>query len=430
VSIVNARLAVSAEARSYLDAVDGLGYCGRSQKAERHGMPVHKIDVTHVGSLPRGDELTPLLLAKDHGKPYDAAEFERVVQASIADAVKRQVASGVTIVSDGELGKVGYSTYITERLEGFGNAHIERKPALDLAPHPALVKKLAGIMGRQEFVRAACVGPVRLKTLEPAKADVRRFKLALERHGTSVRASSGATNQSRVRAFMNAASPGLITAFQPNTFYPTHEVYLADLVAAMRPEYETIVDAGFDLQLDCPDLAMSRHTGYQDLDEAAFLKLIQANVEALNAATAKIPADRMRMHICWGNYEGPHDHDIPLEKIMGVVLKARPATILFEAANPRHEHEWIVWRDAKLPSDKVLAPGLIDTCSNYVEHPELIAQRIERYVAIVGMDRVIASTDCGFGTFAGYGKIDPDVTWKKLAALRAGADIAASRLAR
>ena len=396
-------------------------------------VPPHHIHVTHVGSLPRTDELTPLLLAKDHGKPYDAAEFERVVQAAIDDGVRRQVAAGVSIVSDGELGKVGYSTYVTERLEGFGSAHIERKPALDLAAHPALVKKLAGIMGKQEFVRAACVGPVKLRTLEPAKADIRRFKSALDRHGKgghgrSVGGSPGATNQGRVRGFMNAASPGLVTAFQPNKHYPSHDAYLADLVDAMRPEYEAIADAGFDLQLDCPDLAMSRHTGYQDVSDAEFLKVVAANVEALNAATAKIAPERMRMHICWGNYEGPHDHDIALEKVIGAVLKARPSTVLFEAANPRHEHEWIVWRDAKLPADKILAPGLIDTCSNYVEHPELIAQRLERYVAIVGVERVIASTDCGFGTFAGYGKIDPDVTWKKLAVLRQGADIAAGRL--
>jgi 5-methyltetrahydropteroyltriglutamate--homocysteine methyltransferase len=264
-------------------------------------------------------------------------------------------------------------------------------------------------------VRAACIGKVRLRTLAPAHDDIRRFRSALDRHGRGV------------RAFMNAASPGLVTAFQPNKFYPAHEAYLADLVEAMRPEYEAIVAAGFALQLDCPDLAMSRHTGYQDLDEAGFLRAIDSNVAALNAATANIPADRMRLHICWGNYEGPHDHDIPLEKVIGAVLKARPATILFEAANPRHEHEWIVWRDAKIPDDKVLAPGLIDTCSNYVEHPELIAQRLARYMAIVGAGRVVASTDCGFGTFAGYGKIDPDVTWKKLTALSEGASLAAAR---
>ena len=373
------------------------------------------IATTHVGSLPRGPELTPLLLARDAGAPYDAAAFDSAVQIAVDAAVAAQVAAGVTIVSDGELGKVGYSTYIIERLSGFGG-NSARKPALDLAPLPELRTKLAAIMGAQEFTRADCIGPVTLVNLDPLHDDVRRFRTALDRHG-------GGT-----RAFMNAASPGLITAFQANAYYPTHDAYLGDLVDAMRPEYEAIDEAGFELQLDCPDLAMSRHTGYQDMDEAAFLKTIEANVAALNAATANIAPEKMRMHICWGNYEGPHDHDIPLERIIDIVLRARPATILFEAANPRHEHEWTVWRDAALPDDKILAPGLIDTCSNYLEHPELIAQRIGRFVDIVGADRVIASTDCGFGTFAGYGKIDPAVTWKKLAALREGADLAAARL--
>jgi 5-methyltetrahydropteroyltriglutamate--homocysteine methyltransferase len=374
------------------------------------------IKTTHVGSLPRGEELTPLLLARDAGKPYDAAEFDRVVSAGVDAAVAQQVAAGVDIVSDGELGKVGYSTYMIERLSGFGG-HIDRKPAADLAEVPGLAKKLSAIMGSQEFVRASCIGEVKLVTLEPLHEDIRRFKAALANHAAPA-----------TEAFMNAASPGLITAFQVNRFYPSHGAYLAALVEAMREEYETIVREGFYLQLDCPDLAMSRHTGYQDLSEAEFLKVAEANVEALNAATANIPPERMRMHICWGNYEGPHDHDIPLERVIDLVLKARPATILFEAANPRHEHEWKVWAAAKLPDWKILAPGLIDTCSNYVEHPELIAQRIERFAAIVGPERVVASTDCGFGTFAGYGKIDPAVTWKKLRSLREGADIAGSRL--
>ena len=373
------------------------------------------IATTHVGSMPRGPELTELLLARDAGKPYDPAAFD----AAVADAVHRSVAfqrdCGVDIVSDGEMGKVGYSTYMIERLSGFGG-HIDRKPAADLAEVPDLARKLSAIMGSQEFVRASCIGPVRLVTLEPLHDDIRRFRTAMDCHG------GGA------RGFMNAASPGLITAFQVNRHYPSHEAYLADLADAMRAEYEAIVDAGFDLQLDCPDLAMSRHTGFQDLSEQEFLKVAAANVEALNAATANIPPDRMRMHICWGNYEGPHDHDIPLERVVDIVLSARPATILFEGANPRHEHEWTVWRDATIPDDKVLAPGVIDTCSNYVEHPELIAQRLGRFAGIVGADRVIASTDCGFGTFAGYGKIDPLVTAKKLNAMREGADMAAARL--
>lgn len=374
------------------------------------------IKTTHVGSLPRGDELTPLLLARDKGEPYDAAEFDRVVSAAVDEAVCQQVAAGVSIVSDGELGKVGYSTYMIERLSGFGG-HIDRKPAADLAEVPELAKKLSAIMGSQEFVRASCIGDVKLVTLDPLHEDIRRFKAALAKHAAP-----------DTEAFMNAASPGLITAFQVNRHYPSHEAYLAALVDAMREEYETIVAEGFYLQLDCPDLAMSRHTGYQDLSEAEFLKVAAANVEALNAATANIPPERMRMHICWGNYEGPHDHDIALEKVIDIVIKARPATVLFEAANPRHEHEWAVWQQAKLPDWKILAPGLIDTCSNYVEHPELIAQRIERFAQFVGPERVIASTDCGFGTFAGYGKIDPKVTWKKLRSLREGADIAGARL--
>ena len=373
------------------------------------------IATTHVGSLPRGPELTPLLLARDHGEPYDADAFDTAVQAAVDAVVTAQIDAGVTVISDGELGKVGYSTYMIERLSGFGG-HTDRHPALDLAPLPDLRAKLAHIMGAQEFTRASCIAPVRLVNLQPLHDDIRRFRGALDRHGKST------------RAFMNAASPGLITAFQKNAYYPSHEAYLADLVAAMQPEYEAIVAAGFELQLDCPDLAMSRHTGYQEMDEPTFLKTIAANVDALNAATANIAPERMRMHICWGNYEGPHDHDIPLERIIDIVLRARPATILFEAANPRHEHEWVIWRDAAIPDDKLLAPGLIDTCSNYLEHPELIAQRIERFAGIVGKDRVVASTDCGFGTFAGYGKIDPIVTWAKLRNLREGADIAAARL--
>jgi 5-methyltetrahydropteroyltriglutamate--homocysteine methyltransferase len=370
------------------------------------------IETTHVGSLPRGEELVPLLLARDHGEPYDIAAFDALVQKAVDKAVEDQIAAGVSVVSDGEIGKVGYSTYITERLSGFGG-DVPRKPALDLAPLPEFREKQAAIMGAQEFVRAACSGEVKLVNLDPCHEDINRFTKAMA--------------GKHAKGFLNAASPGLITAFQPNVYYPSHEAYLADLVTAMTPEYEAIAASGFQLQLDCPDLAMSRHTGYQDVSEEEFLKVAEANVEALNAATANIPADQMRMHICWGNYEGPHDHDIPLERIIHIILKARPATILFEGANPRHEHEWKVWAGANIPDEKKLAPGVIDTCSNYVEHPELIAQRLERFIKIVGVDRVIASTDCGFGTFAGYGKIDPMVTWKKLRAMREGADIAAAR---
>ncbi|MGB2075268.1 MAG: epoxyalkane--coenzyme M transferase, partial [Henriciella sp.] len=283
--------------------------------------------------------------------------------------------------------------------------------------HPDLAKKLAAMMGSQEFVRASCIGPVKLKNLQPAFDDIQRFKLALERHGNGV------------RAFMNAASPGLITAFQQNRHYPSHEAYLADLVIAMRPEYEAIIDAGLDLQFDCPDLAMARHTGFQDTSDPEFIKIAEANIEALNAATDGLPRERMRMHICWGNYEGPHDCDIPLDKVIHLLMNANPSILLFEAANPRHEHEWTVWESTDIPDNKILAPGCIDTCSNYVEHPQLISQRLQRFIDIVGEERVIASTDCGFGTFAGYGKIDPEVAWKKLKNLREGADLAVKKVA-
>ncbi|MDC1160341.1 cobalamin-independent methionine synthase II family protein [Luminiphilus sp.] len=374
------------------------------------------MQTTHVGSLPRSDELSSLLIAKDNEQPYDENRFETVVQDSIDQAVEKQVTAGVSIVSDGEMGKVGYSTYMTERLEGFGG-HVDRKPAKDLAAHPDLAKKLAAMMGSQEFVRASCIGPVKLKNLQPAFDDIQRFKLALERHGNGV------------RAFMNAASPGLITAFQQNRHYPSHETYLADLVIAMRPEYEAIIDAGLDLQFDCPDLAMARHTGFQDASDPEFIKIAEANIEALNAATDGLPRERMRMHICWGNYEGPHDCDIPLDKVIHLLMNANPSILLFEAANPRHEHEWTVWESTDIPDNKILAPGCIDTCSNYVEHPQLISQRLQRFIDIVGEERVIASTDCGFGTFAGYGKIDPEVAWKKLKNLREGADLAVKKVA-
>jgi 5-methyltetrahydropteroyltriglutamate--homocysteine methyltransferase len=373
-----------------------------------------RILTTHVGSLPRTQAVVDLLLKKERGEPYDAAEFDRVMAGAVADVVARQVKTGIDIVSDGETSKIGYATYIQERLSGFGG-HTDRKPALDLRDYPELRKKLAVIMGTQEFRRASCIGPIEVRTREPLKRDLAQFRAALK--------DAGATE-----AFMNAASPGVVSAFQPNQYYKTHEAYIEAVAAAMKEEYEAIVGAGFILQVDCPDLAMARHTGFQDLSEAEFLKRAEQHVEALNAALAKVPAGAVRMHVCWGNYEGPHDHDIALEKVLAIILKAKPQAISFEAANPRHEHEWVVWRDAKLPEDKVLIPGVLDTRTNYVEHPELVAQRLECFAGIVGRERVIAGSDCGFGTFAGYGKVDPEVAYKKLAALVEGARIASQRL--
>ena len=374
-----------------------------------------RILTTHVGSLPRSGSIVELLYKKDSGEPYDRAALAAAVAVGVADAVAKQVEAGVDIVSDGETSKVGYATYIKDRLSGFAGHH-SRPPHLDLAPYPELREALGRMLGKQSFKRAGCVGPIDLVDRAAMQTDLANLRAALAAHdGTA-------------EAFMNAASPGVISAFQSNHFYASHEDYVDAIVTAMKDEYDAIAAAGFILQLDCPDLAMARHTGFQELSESEFLERAQYQVEALNHAVRDIPADRMRMHICWGNYEGPHDHDIPLEKILRLVLKAKPAGILFEAANPRHRHEWVVWRDARLPDDKVLIPGCIASTSNYVEHPRLIAAQLCQYADIVGRERVIAGTDCGFGSFAGYSRVDPAIAYKKLRALAAGAALATDTL--
>jgi 5-methyltetrahydropteroyltriglutamate--homocysteine methyltransferase len=375
-----------------------------------------RILTTHVGSLPRSRDVVALLYQKENGDRYDQAAFDAAIRAGVAEAVAKQVAAGVDIVSDGETSKVGYATYVKDRLTGFAG-HYPRPPHLDLAPHPELREALARMLGKQSFRRAGCIGAVELADPAAIQTDIANLKFAL------AASADGATE-----AFMNAASPGVISAFQHNRFYPSHEAYVEAIAAAMKPEYDAIVAAGFILQLDCPDLAMARHTGFQELSEDEFLRRAEIQVEALNHAVRDIPAERMRMHICWGNYEGPHDHDIGLEKIVGIVLKAKPHGILFEAANPRHRHEWCVWRDCALPDDKVLIPGCIASTSNYVEHPKLIAEQLCVYAQIVGRERVIAGTDCGFGSFAGYSRVDPAIAYKKLAALAEGAALATDTL--
>lgn len=373
-----------------------------------------RILTTHVGSLPRPDDAVALLLRKDRGEAYDQAEFDRVMRRAVTDIVKRQVEIGLDVVSDGETSKIGYATYIKDRFNGFGG-DFTPKPHLDLADHPEFRKRMTAFLGSQTFRRLTCIAPVSIKDRNAAKFDVENFRSAL--------ASSSATE-----GFLNAASPGVVSSFQPNRYYPSHEAYIEALVAVLQPEYEAIANAGLLLQIDCPDVAMSRHTGFQDLSEADFLKRAAFDIEALNHALANVPANQVRVHVCWGNYEGPHDHDIALEKILPIVLRAKAQAISFEAANPRHEHEWVVWRDAKLPDDKILIPGVLDSSSNYVEHPELVAQRIERFADAVGRERVIAGTDCGFGTFAAYSKVDPAIAFKKLRALAQGAAIASKRL--
>ena len=373
-----------------------------------------RIRTTHVGSLPRTAPVVQQLYKKDKGEAVDLAVFNETMREATVEVVKRQLAVGIDQVSDGEVSKVGYSTYMQDRLSGFGG-HTDRKPSLDLKDYPEFRKKMALLTGPQEFRRASCTGPIAIKDRAPLQHDLANFANALKVTGAG-------------EGFMTAASPGVVSAFQPNAFYPTHEAYVEAIGAAMKEEYEAIVRAGFVLQVDCPDLAMARHTGFQDLTEAEFLKRAAYQVEVLNAALANIPATSVRMHICWGNYEGPHDYDIDLVKVLPIVLRAKPHAISFEASNPRHEHEWVIWKEAKLPDDKVLIPGVLDTSTNFVEHPELVAQRLCTFAGIVGRERVLAGTDCGFGTFAGYGKLDPEISYKKLAAMVEGARIASKRL--
>jgi 5-methyltetrahydropteroyltriglutamate--homocysteine methyltransferase len=377
-------------------------------------LSTERILTTHVGSLPRPKHLAELLVLKDRGEAYDRDELDLSVRQAVFDIVRRQVETGIDIVDDGEMSKPGYSTYIADRLTGFAG-HAPRKPPLDTRDYPAFNAAMTRMTGAQTLRRANCVGAVTLRDALPLEQDIANLRAAL-------------AGLHFVEAFMTSASPGLVSAFQPNAFYPTHEAYIEAVAAAMAPEYEAIARAGFVLQLDCPDLAMAHHTGFQDLSEADFLKRARHHIEVLNHAVRKIPAEAMRLHICWGNYEGPHDHDIPLAKVAPILLKAKPMALVIEASNPRHEHEWRIWREVKLPDDKILIPGVLDTSTNYVEHPELVAERIGRFAEIVGRERVIAGTDCGFGTFAGYGKLDPDIAFKKLGAMVEGAAIASRRL--
>jgi 5-methyltetrahydropteroyltriglutamate--homocysteine methyltransferase len=376
-----------------------------------------RILTTHVGSLPRSQAVVDMLQRRENEVATDPADFDAVMRAAVAETVKRQVDVGLDVVSDGETSKISYSTYVRDRLSGFSNEGSTEtaRPHLDLAPFPELRRKMALATGPRPFKRVSCVGPIKVKDRTSLAHDLENMRRA-------VAAAAPA------EAFLNAASPGVVATFLANAYYPTHEAYIEAVADAMRDEYEAIARAGFVLQVDCPDLAMARHTTFQTLTEAEFLKRAQFHVEALNHALAKVPASQVRIHVCWGNYEGPHTHDLDLAKVASIILSVKAMAISVEAANPRHDHEWAVWKDVKLPDDKVLLPGVVDTCTNYVEHPDLVAQRIVRFASVVGRERVIASSDCGFGTFAGYGKIDPEVAWLKLGALVEGARRASREL--
>ncbi|MBK6674308.1 MAG: cobalamin-independent methionine synthase II family protein [Proteobacteria bacterium] len=374
-----------------------------------------RILTTHVGSLPRSQAVTDVLFARE-GTGAMPANPDKVIRDAVIEIVRKQVEVGVDIVSDGEMGKISYATYIKDRLSGF-DGDTPREPGQDLVEHPRLLEKLAKLGSTAKYRRPKCVAEIKVKDLGPMNEDIANFNAAI---------AAGKPKE----AFINTASPGTIALFQPNDFYKTQDAYLEAVAEGMRAEYEGLTKAGLLIQIDAPDMAMGRHTMYRDRTENDFVGLAARHIEVLNHALRNVPADRIRMHVCWGNYEGPHTHDVPMEKLLPVVMKAKPQAILFEATNPRHAHEWKVFRDFKslVPEDKILVPGVLSTTTNYVEHPELVAERLENLANVVGRDRVIAGTDCGFGTFAGFGPVDPDIVWLKLKSLVDGAAIASKRL--
>jgi len=374
-----------------------------------------RILTTHVGSLPRPAEVVDLLFAQDKGEPYDEEVFDKTIADAIADAVRLQSDAGLDVVDDGEMSKISYGTYIRHRLSGFVTGDVPRQTPEDLNDFPEFRDRLTAAGATPVYLRPICVGAIESVNLDPLHKDLASLTAAV--------AASGADE-----GFMTSASPGTIAVFQPNEHYSSRDEYVHALAMAMRPEYEAIVDAGVILQIDCPDLAMGRHMLFRHDPDEEFVRNAELQVEALNAAVEHIPADRMRLHVCWGNYAGPHTRDIAIEKILPTVLKAKPQGLLIEAANARHGHEWRAWETHDLPDDKVLIPGVLDSTSNIVEHPELVAERIVRFTDLVGRERVIAGTDCGFGTFAGFGAVHPSICWEKMRALVAGAELASDRL--
>lgn len=370
---------------------------------------------THVGSLPRPKNVSDCLFALEAGEAVDVRAFADMLDDAVAETVRRQASAGIHILSDGEMSKISYATYIKDRITGF-DGDSPRDPPMDLEQFPNFLSRQAKGGGTPSYRRPRCVGEIAPLTLAPLKDDIERFQRAL----ASV-SSNG--------AFMNAASPGVIALFQPNEYYPTQDSYLEALAEAMRPEYEAIAAAGLILQLDSPDLGLGRHMMYKERSDEDYLILIGRHVEVLNHALRNIPADRIRMHVCWGNYEGPHHCDVEMDVILPTLVRAKPQGLLFETSNPRHQHDWAHFSEMRslIPDDKILIPGVIDSTTNFIEHPRVVAERIGKFTNIVGRERVIAGTDCGFSTFAGFGAVDPDIVWAKLTALAEGADLAGKK---
>lgn len=371
-----------------------------------------RILTTHVGSLPRSEAVTDVVFSHEKGKEVAGADV--IIRDAVNDVVRQQVASGVDLVSDGEMSKISYATYIKDRISGF-DGDSERDPPSDLEAFPSFLERQAKSGGTPTHSRPCCIGEIEVKDMGPVKTDIDNLLAAIEANRPA-------------GAFMNAASPGVIALFQPNRHYPSHETYLEALSEAMSHEYKAIVESGLILQIDSPDLGLGRHMMFKNKPDEEYRKLASLHVDALNHALSGLPRDRLRLHVCWGNYEGPHHHDAPMEVVLPIALRANVGGLLFESSNPRHAHEWTVFADADLPDDLVLIPGVIDSTTNFIEHPKLVAERIGRFADIVGRERVIAGTDCGFSTFAGFGVVDPDIVYAKLKSLADGAAIASDKL--
>ena len=369
-----------------------------------------RIQTTHVGSLPRSQEVTDLLFAKEKDNPFDQQLFDETMTAHVDMLVRRQKEAGIDVVSDGETSKISYATYVKDRYSGFSGDSPRNAPA-DLKKFPSFLQRLADSGGTPTYARPMCTGAIKPLDNGELEKDITNLKTAMTANGVK-------------RGFMNAASPGVISLFLQNDYYPSRQDYLEALSEVMRAEYKTIIDSGLELQLDCPDLALSRHMLFAEMSDDEFIAIADSHVAALNYALEALPKDKIRVHICWGNYEGPHICDISMDKVFSTLMSTHAGYVLFETSNPRHAHEWSVFKDRaeEVPADKILVPGVLDSTTNFVEHPDVVSQRLERFISVFGTKRVMAGTDCGFGTFAGFGAVDPEIAWAKLAVLRQGAD--------
>ena len=369
-----------------------------------------KIKTTHVGSLPRSNELSDLLFKKDKKEKIDTNNFDEIVKRDVKKIVEKQINLGIDFISDGEMSKISYATYVKDRIDGF-SGESERKAPQDLDDFPTFKERIARTGGTPTYTRPCCTHELKIKDKQSLTKDINNFKTALEENNHKL-------------AFMNAASPGVISAFLPNKFYKDDDEYLDALSNIMTSEYEEIISNDINLQLDCPDLALARHMTFKDLSEKDFLKRAEKQIEFLNNSIKNIPQSKIRMHICWGNYEGPHSHDISLDKILPLVLKANVGTYLLESSNPRHSHEWQAFENIKVPKDKIIAPGVIDSTTNFIEHPEVVKNRLIQFAKVIDREQLMAGTDCGFSTFAGFGNVDENIVYKKLESLVIGADLA------